>query len=244
MANYIDIEQVVATFLPRPREDLQSRQMRHEADQLGKQTFFEAVPDARPASPTDVRRFIEGLGHKIGSRWIKLEVGDGVIRHVNVGWSNKAFDAFVGDRPAELKPTTENGISGLTHSEERLARMGLLDFYFIDLVGGLIGRARAEDIIAVPRRADGVPVGSWWLRWPSATTEVRPRDETGSAYPTVITARSTGTQVKIEYLGPRSWRAICLVSGDTVTAERVHDIWKLARKPAEWSSIKSAKSRT
>jgi len=166
MANYIDIERVVATFPPLAAEDRANRNMWQAADRLGKQAFFESVPNARPASPADVRRLIEGLGYEVGARWIDVEVGDGASRQLNVGWSNKCFDAFVGDQPAELKVTATNGISGLTHSEERLARLGLLDFYFIDLVGGRIGRASAEHVLAVPRRTDGVPVGEWRLRWP------------------------------------------------------------------------------
>lgn len=164
MPNYIDIEEVVARFSP--PEDLRSRQMRQEADQLGKRAFLSAVPGARPASSAEVQRFLEGRGFEVGAEWVRLEVCEGITRHVNVGWSNKAFDAFVGQKPAELKPTAEDGVGLLTPSEERLARMGLLDFYFIDLREGRVGRARANDVVSIPRRADGVPVGQWKLRWP------------------------------------------------------------------------------
>src|SRR4051794_20100677 len=36
------------------------------ADKLGKRAFFDCVPDARPALPADVRRFIENIRNDAG----------------------------------------------------------------------------------------------------------------------------------------------------------------------------------
>lgn len=157
------IEKVVGRFEPTARPGRSNQ----TAAKFGKDEFLRVVPGARPATPADVRDFLKKHGYTSGASWVRTEICDGIARWVNVGWSDRAFDAFVNTRPAELKATAKNGVSGLTLSEERLARDRLLDFYFIDLTGGRIGRARTADVIAVRRRVgDGTPVGQCWLRWP------------------------------------------------------------------------------
>src|SRR5205807_1766417 len=132
---------------------------------LGKRRFLEHFPGAIDASGAAVRDWLASLGHEVGTRWAAVQVAPDVPpRWRNDGFSARCVDAFI-RRPdghleaVELKPTADDGIAGLTLSEERLLRLGHIRLLHVQMIKGLIGEADPNDLLVVPRRLDGIPVG-------------------------------------------------------------------------------------
>jgi hypothetical protein len=92
--HFVQIEEVVATFPPRP-ELRDSRPAMQTIARLGKEAFLEHMPGAKEARPHRVRGFLEEQGFEVGADWRELEICDGIGRWVNVVWSRQAVDALM-----------------------------------------------------------------------------------------------------------------------------------------------------
>ena len=143
----------------------------HQAT-IGKRLFLDHFPNALDADSASVSAWLQSLGYEVGSRWVEVEITPELPpRWANIGFSTRCVDAFIrlddGHlQGAELKPTGNDGVAGLTLSEERLLRAGHLRLFHIQVLKGLIGEADPDELLAAPRRiGDGVPVGEVRIRW-------------------------------------------------------------------------------
>jgi hypothetical protein len=163
---------VVARFKGSAAEDVRRMENNRKA-WIGKEAFLANVPGALEATGVRIRAWLgdHGLAEEVGARWIPIELAEGfTTRWVNVGRSTRCVDALeqLSDgrlRGVELKVSGRDGVSGLTLGEERLLRAGAIRVLAVNPVRGLIGEMDAASLLAVPRRADGVPVGQVFVEW-------------------------------------------------------------------------------
>jgi hypothetical protein len=131
------------------------------------------MSNAKPATPSEVRSWLQGLGpefHSGGSNWVQAPVSaDLPPRWVNIALTSRCIDAFLDDdrelQGCELKVSGSDGVCGLTINEERLLRAGHLKVFFVNPVRGKIGEADRNELLAVPRRIDGIPIARTQVEW-------------------------------------------------------------------------------
>ena len=139
---------------------------------IGRDAFL-SMSNAKPATPAEVRTWLQGLGsefHPGRSNWVQAVVSaDLPPRWVNIALTSRCIDAFLGDgrklQGCELKVSGSDGVCGLTINEERLLRAGHLKVFFVNPPRGLIGEADTKELLAVPRRIDGIPIGQTRVQW-------------------------------------------------------------------------------
>jgi hypothetical protein len=139
---------------------------------FGKSRFLELLPGAVDATSDLVWEWLHGRGLEGGRRnWVPVTVApDLPPRYFNDVYSTRCVDAFIslpdGElQGVELKISGNDGVCGLTVSEERLLRAGHIRILSVNPVRGLIGEMDAQRLLEVQRRLDGIPVGEAWLAW-------------------------------------------------------------------------------
>lgn len=163
---------IVARFEAVPADEWRRIENNRKA-RIGKEAFLAAVPGALDADGARVRTWLEELelAAEIGPRWVPAAVSEGLTpRWTNIGLSSRCVDAFERRtdgalRGVELKVSGNDGVCGLTLGEERLLRAGAIRVLAVNPVRGLIGEMEADALLAVPRRADGIPVGEARVAW-------------------------------------------------------------------------------
>jgi hypothetical protein len=164
---------VVARFEPIDAAEWKRLENNMKAS-YGKARFLE-MPDTFDATSARVTHWLAGHGLEVKRPdWIEVTVAaDLPPRYVSLAFTARAVDAFISRdgelRGCELKVSGSDGVCGLTVNEERLLRAGLIGAYSINPVRGLIGEMDSAELLGVPRRVDGVPVGQATIEWEAET---------------------------------------------------------------------------